>query len=237
RQGFDLSVRVRLGNPERVEEAGHRGVSLRVLRDQRVAITSTSDLSPAGLERLVNDAIELLDLSQPDPCAGPAAPELLAKPPFPHYDRYDPRVARVDADQALRIATLAERAALAFDPRIKLSEGATFARSSGVGVLVLSSGFSGVQRSTYASLSVSPVVEDEGGKKRRGHYWTANRHFDGLENTEFVGQEAARRTLGKLGARKVPTTEAPVVFDPDEARSLLGSFAGCVLGGAIWRKS
>ncbi|MFO7177801.1 MAG: metallopeptidase TldD-related protein [Pseudomonadota bacterium] len=237
RQGFDLSVRVRLGNPERVEEAGHRGVSLRVLRDQRVAITSTSDLSPAGLERLVNDAIELLDLSQPDPCAGPAAPELLAKPPFPDYDLYDPRVARVDADEALRIATLAERAALAFDPRIKLSEGATFARSSGVGVLVLSSGFSGVQRSTYASLSVSPVVEDEGGKKRRGHYWTANRHFDGLENTEFVGQEAARRTLGKLGARKVPTTEAPVVFDPDEARSLLGSFAGCVLGGAIWRKS
>src|SRR5690606_29251070 len=135
RQGFDLSVRVRLGNPERVEEAGHRGVSLRVLRDQRVAITSTSDLSPAGLERLVNDAIELLDLSQPDPCAGPAAPELLAKPPFPDYDLYDPRVARVDADEALRIATLAERAALAFDPRIKLSEGATFARSSGVGVL------------------------------------------------------------------------------------------------------
>ena len=53
----------------------------------------------------------------------------------------------------------------------------------------------------------------------------------------FVGREAARRTLAKLGARKVPTQEAAVVFDPDSARSILGLLAGCITGGAIWRKS
>jgi PmbA protein len=84
---------------------------------------------------------------------------------------------------------------------------------------------------------VAPVVEDGDGKKRRGHYWTASRHQSGLEPAEAVGAEAARRTLRKLGARKVPTTEASIVFDPDVARSLLGAFAGCIMGGAIWRKS
>jgi len=237
RRGFDLSVRVRLGEPELVEEAGHRSVSLRVIRAQRVALSSTSDVSPSGLERLVADAIELAELSEPDEFAGPADPSELSRPPYPDLDLFDPSVGAVTAEEALTIAKLAERVAIESDPRLKLSEGATFSRSTGTSAMVLSGGFSGVQSGSYASLVVSPVAEDEGGKKRRGHYWTAHRHRSGLESPEAVGAEAARRTLAKLSARKVSTTEAPVVFDPDVARSLLGSFASCILGGALWRKA
>lgn len=237
RHGFDLSVRVRLGAPELVEEAGHRGIALRVIRDRRVALSSTSDMSPAGLERLVTDALELAQLTEPDPWAGPADPAELAAPPHPDLDLYDPDVGNIDAAEALRIATLAEKIALDSDPRLKLSEGATLSRTTGVSAMVLSGGFAAAQRDSYASLVVSPVVEDEGGKKRRGHYWTAHRHRSQLEAVEAVGREAARRTLAKLGPRKVATTEAPVVFDPDVARSLIGSFASCILGGALWRKS
>ena len=102
---------------------------------------------------------------------------------------------------------------------------------------MLSSGFTGVTRGSSASLVVVPVALDEGDKRRRGSYWTSCRHFADLESPEEVGAEAARRTLRQLGPRKVPTCEAAVVFSKDEARSLLGTFAGCILGGAIWRKS
>jgi len=237
RRGFDLSVRVRLGKTELVEEAGHRGLSLRVITGQRSALSSTSDLTEAGIARLVADAIELSSLSEPDPFAGPADPSEISRGPFADLDLYDAAVGEIPAEEAIRQAREAEAAALAFDPRITLSEGATFSRSTGVSALVLSSGFSGVTRGSYASLSIAPVTEDEGGKKRRGHYWTASRHRENLESAEFVGQEAARRTLRKLGARKIPTTEAPVVFDPDVSRSLIGSLAGCLVGSAIWRKS
>ena len=237
RGGFELSVRVRLGEPELVEEAGHHSVSLRVLRDQRVAVTGTSDLSEAGLARCVADALELCELSEADPFAGPADPSELAKPPFADLDTFDPSVGSIDAAEAIGRATLAEKAALGHDARLGLSEGATFARSEGVSALVLSTGFEATLRSSYASLSVAPVAQDEGGKKRRGHYWTGARHAAALEDPESVGVEAARRTLAKLGARKISTTEAPVVFDPDVARGLVGSFAGCILGGSIWRKS
>lgn len=235
--GWELSTKVRLGNPELVEEAGHRSVSLRVIRDQRVAMTSTSDLSERGLARCVADAIELAELSEPDPHAGPADPSLLCSPPHPDVDAYDEKVANIDAAEALRRATAAERAALDFDARITLSEGATFSRISSTRALVLSGGFSGVTRGSYASLSVAPVAPDEGDKRRRGSYWTARRHLEDLESAEEVGREAARRTIAKLGARSVPTCEAAVVFDPDVARSLIGAFAGCVVGGSIWRKS
>lgn len=84
--------------------------------------------------------------------------------------------------------------------------------------MVLSSGFRGTYKGSYQSLSVVPIAEDEGGKKRRGHHWTAKRFLDNLDNPKFVGEEAARRTLRKLGARPVATCEVPVVFDPDAAR-------------------
>lgn len=234
---WDLSARVRLGQPELVEEAGQRGVSLRVLRNGRLAMTSTSDLSDGGLERLVTDALELADLCESDPLMGPAPSELIGKPPYPDLDLYDEAVAGIDAKEALERATRAERAALDADSRITLSEGATFSRTSSVRALVLSGGFQAVTRGSYASLSVVPVVEDEGSKKRRGYYWTAKRHLADLEDEVFVGQEATRRTLAKLGARKVPTGTLPIVFDADSARSILGTFAGPILGSSLWRKS
>src|SRR6188474_2960478 len=92
RAGWDLSVRVRLGEPELVEEAGYRSVSLRVIKSQRVAITATSDLSEGGIARAVADAIMLAELSEPDPFAGPADPSELAHPPFPELDLFDPEI-------------------------------------------------------------------------------------------------------------------------------------------------
>ncbi len=235
--GWELSAKVRLGEPELVEEAGSRSIALRVMRDQRVGLTSTSDLTEAGLGRCVADALELLDLTEADPCAGPADPAELVKGPLPELELYDEAISAIDADEALRRAILAEKIALAQDPRLGLSDGATFSRTTNYVAMVLSGGFIGKLRSSYATLVVSPVAEDEGGKKRRGFHWTGGRFLGQLESEEAVGVEAARRTLAKLGARKVATCEAPVVFDPDVARSLVGTLAGCLLGSSIWRKS
>ena len=49
--GWELSVKVRLGETELVQEAGHRGIALRVMKQKRVATSSTSDLTETGLQR------------------------------------------------------------------------------------------------------------------------------------------------------------------------------------------
>jgi PmbA protein len=238
RFGAELSAKVRLGKPELVEEAGHRSLGLRVMKGRQVASTSTSDLSEAGIDRAVTDALELAEISQEDPFAGPADAKLLIDPATaPDLDLYDPKGGELDAAQALVIATQGEDAARAFDPRITNSDGSTFGRNAGGVAVVLSSGFRAAYRGSYQSLSVVPVADDEGGKKRRGFHWTAKRHLAELEPADAVGREAARRTLGKLGARTVSTCEVPVVFDPDSARAILGLLAGSVMGSAIWRKS
>jgi PmbA protein len=238
RSGAELSAKVRLGETELVEEAGHRGAGLRVMKGKQVASTSTSDLTDAGIERFVSDALELVELAQEDPFAGPADPKLLCDPTtLPDLDLYDPAGGSVDAAQAIAIAKRGEAAARAFDARITNSEGGSFGRTAGGGAVVLSSGFRGAYRGSYQSLSVVPVAADEGGKNRRGYHWTAKRFLAELDDAEEVGREAARRTLRKLGARSVATCEVPVVFDPDAARGILGLLAGSVMGSAIWRKS
>lgn len=247
RSGSELSVQVRLGETELVEEAGHRSAGMRVMKDGRVALTSTSDLTESGLERFIADAVELVEIAQEDPFAGPADASLIASGGYPDLELYDPTCGTIDAAQAIELARRGEAAARGADPRITNSDGATFSRTAGAFGMVLSGragpggsregAFRGGYASSYATLSVVPIAEDEGNKKRRGHHWAARRFFADLESPESVGLEAARRTLRKLGARKVPTQEVPVVFDPDAARSILGLVAGVVSGGAVWRKS
>jgi PmbA protein len=236
--GSHLSVKVRLRQPELVEEAGSRALGLRVMLGQRVASTYTSDLSPAGQRLLIEDALELAKLSEPDEFAGPPDRSSLSNlSQWADLDTYDDAVSAISADEALERALDGECAALDFDPRITNSEGASFTRARGVSALVTSGGFCGSDVGTYASIVVTPVADDEGGKKRRGYHWSASRHYAELEPSTAVGEEAARRTVAQLGAKKLPTQELPVVFDKDAARSILSLFAGCVLGGTIWRKS
>ena len=236
RSGSELSTKVRLGEPELVEEAGYRSIGLKVIKDQRVALLSTSDLTKAGLDRFIDDAEELVEVSQEDPFAGPADPELVADDVTIPDDLYDPAIVSIGADTALDWAKRGESSAMQSDERITNSNGSTFTRVTGAFAMVLSGGFSAGYATSYASLVVSPVVEDEDNKKRRGFHWTARRFLADLDPAEEVGEEAARRTLRKLGAKKVPSCEAPVVFDPDSARAILGLMAGCVMGSSIWRK-
>ncbi len=235
RAGQSLSVKVRMGETELVEEAGTQSISVRAMKGRRVATSSTNDLTAAGLRRLVADALELCDLSQEDPFAGLADPSELCAT-WPDLDLYDPACGGVTAAEAVARARKVEDAARE-DARITNSEGATFDRTTGGFVMATSGGFHGGYHGSYASVAVSPVAADKDGKNRTSSYWSARRALANLEDEGAVGREAARRTVALLGARKVPTQEAPVVFEPDAARALLGSFAGCVTGDAVYRRS
>lgn len=236
RGGQDLSVRVRLGETELVEEAGTQSLSVRAFKGKRAATCSTNDLTADGISRLIGDALELCDLSQEDPYAGLADPSELSHS-HPDLGLYDAACGGVTAGEAIERAARCEKAARDFDARITNSEGASFGRTTGGFVMATSGGFRGGYLGSYASVYVSPVAADEGGKNRTAGYWSARRVLAELEDEQAVGREAARRTLALLGSKKVPTQEAAVVFDADAARSLIGTFAGCATGDAIYRRS
>jgi len=240
RDGSELTAKVRLGEPELVQEAGSRALGLRVLRGGRRAVTYTSDLRREALEALCAETVTLAELAEPDEFASPPDPSLLATS-IPELDLYDPHVAEVDAAWALKQAIAGEAAARKHDPRVTNSEGATWSRVLGATAFATSGGFVGGYRGSYASLVVEPLCDDttdpSNPKKRNGYWWTASRFLAELEAAEAVGIEAARRTIATLGSRKVETQECPIVFDPEVARSIVGTVFSVANGSAFWRKS
>jgi PmbA protein len=236
RDGLELSVKVRLGETELLQEAGSRGLGLRVLVGSRQAVTHTSDLRPAELERFVHDSVVLAQLAEPDEMNLPADQKDLATS-VPDLDLYDEAAERIDAAWALDHARRAEKASMDHDKRISNSEGASVDRVVGGFAFANSGGFVGGYRGSYVSLAVEPLAEDEGGKKRKGFWWSGDRFVDRLDDPEAVGREAARRTLDQLGARKVDTQDAPIIFDSESGRSIVGTVFGIANGSAFFRKS
>jgi PmbA protein len=236
RDGAELQVKVRKGEPELVKQAGSRGLGLRVLKDARAATTYTSDFAPAAMHSFAEESVALCRLAEPDPMAALPDREEMARS-LPELDLWDDSVLDLDVTTAIAWATSGEAAALRLDRRVTNSDGASMSRGIGAVAFASSAGFSAAYRGSNVSLVVEPVCDDADGKKRNGYYWSSSRFVSGLLAPEQVGVEAARRTLAKLGARKVATCQVPAVFVPEAARSLLGQFAGLISGGAVWRKS
>ena len=234
REGDEFSTLVRLGAVETLKESGSRGMGLRVFAGQRTASTSTSDFSAAGVEHLVSGAIALARVTSEDPFAGlpedGAFGKLEGDLSLYHEDVYS-----LPTEDRIEYARRAEAAAMAADVRIQNSDGGSFDAATGHKILANSRGFLGEYRSSYCSVSASPIAQDKEGGMQRDYWYSTARRLDRLESPESVGMEAARRTLRRLNGRRVPTQRVPVVFAPEMARSLVGNIFEAANGDSIYR--
>jgi PmbA protein len=231
--GETFSVQVRLGAVDRLTKAREKHLGLRVFVGKRSASTSTSDFSADSLDQLVTETCTLAKAVVEDPVSGlPAADQMAGE--VPDFDLYDPT--RLNTEQQIELAKRVEAAAMSTDERVTNSEGGDFDSSSGRVVLGNSHGFLGEYQSSSFSMSVSPIATDPvTGTMQRDSWYDVRRKFAKLDSPEMVGLEAARRTVRKLGARKVATQRVPVVFDSEVAGSLMGNLCSAVSGYALYK--
>jgi len=234
REGDEFSVNVRMGEVETLKESGSRGLGLRVFLGKRSGSASTSDLTGDGIRQLVEGALALAKVTEEDPFAGlPDAGGFGSTAGDLHL--YFDDVYSLDGAERIEWARRAEAAAMAADPRITNSDGGSFDAATGRKAFANSRGFVGSYRTSYAGVSAAPLAIDANGKMQRDGWWSSARRLKLLESPEAVGAEAARRTLRRLGARRVPTQRVPIIFAPETARTLIGSVFEAASGDAIWR--
>lgn len=233
REGDEFSVNVRMGQVETLKESGSRALGLRVFRGKRSASASTSDLTADGIRQLVDGAMALAKLTEEDPFVGLPEEEFGAITEDLHL--YFEDVYSLAGPERIELARRAEAAALAADKRITNSDGGSFDAATGMKVLANSRGFVGSYRSSYAGVSAAPLAMDANGHMQRDGWWSSARRMQELESPEAVGTEAARRTVRRLGAKRVATQRVPIVFAPEVAHSLIGSVFEAASGDAIWR--
>ncbi|MBD3619292.1 MAG: metalloprotease PmbA [Chromatiales bacterium] len=228
-----LSVTVRLGEVETLEYHKDQGVGITVYFGQRKGSASTSDLSRTSLREAVTAASRIARHTAEDGCAGLADARLMATD-YPDLDLDHPW--EVAAEAAIEIARACEDAARGQDARITNSEGGSVNSFRGTAFYGNSHGFIGGYSATRHSLSCSVIGQQDGAMQRDYWYTVARNHAD-MESPEDVGREAALRTVHRLGSRRLSTRQAPVMFAPDVARSLLGHFVGAIRGSALYRKA
>ena len=141
----------------------------------------------------------------------------------------------VTSEQAAALALECEAAGLNA-PGISNSDGAGFNSGRSTAVYANSHGFFGAERSTHYSLSCSLIAGKEQSMQRDYWYSTALQ-FEGLDPARAIGLKAAERTAARLNPRSVKTGQYPVLFAPELARGLIGSFLGAVSGGNLYRQA
>lgn len=229
-----FEAQVRLGDVETVQNSHQKRLGLRLFFGQRSATTSTSDFSPASLRQLLDDTCALAQAMAADECAGlPGADEVAST--VPDLGLCDDSLQQLPPAERIAMARDAEQAALDYDSRITNSEGGSYDSSQGDVTYINSHGFVGHYRASLASLSVSSIASDDTGSMQSGSWFTAGRRMDSLQAPQALGQEAARRTLRRLDARRVPTQKVPVVFEASVAAGLLNHLFSAVSGSAIYR--
>jgi PmbA protein len=228
-----LSVTVRLGQVESLEYQRDRSLGVTLYAGQRKGSASTSNLSTAAVEETVAKALSIASFTTDDQYAGLPDAERMARR-LPDLDLSHPW--DLEAPAAIELARRCEAAGLASDPRIRNSEGASIATHRKLRVFGNSHGFVGGYPSTSHSISCV-VLGQQQGDMQREYWYTAARDWRSLEDAEEVGRKAARKAVERLGAGRLTTRKAPLLFAPDLARGLIGHFVGAISGAAQYRRS
>ncbi|MFK7887094.1 MAG: metalloprotease PmbA [Gammaproteobacteria bacterium] len=228
-----LSTTVRLGDVETLEYHRDRGLVVTVYFGQSKGSASSADTSNEAVDEAVAKACSIARYTAQDECAGLAPAERMATKiaDLKLMHEWD-----LDVDGMIELAERCERSARDVDQRISNSEGASVTSSTRRRVYGNSHGLVAGFPSSYHSISCSVIASDDDGMQRDYWYTTARDPAD-LKSAEWVGTTAGERTVNRLGARKLSTRTAPVVFPPNMARGLIGHFLGAIQGGAQYRRT
>ncbi len=228
-----LSATARLGDVESLEYTNDRGIGITVYKNMCKGNASTSDISPESVREAVLKACAFATYTAEDKHSGLAEAELMCT------DNRDLDLDHrwpIDSTDAIAMAIACEKTALDFDSRINNSEGATVATSRSARAYGNTHGFIGSYSKSSHSISCV-VLGDKNGDMQRDYYYSTARDPADLESVEYIGETAARRTVNRLGARKIKTTKVPVLFIPELARGFIGHAIGAISGGAQYRRA
>ncbi len=226
-----LSVGVRLGALEEVEREEARDLGLRVFVGKRQATVSGSDLTAASLAKLVDRAVAMARLAPEDPYAGLAPAGMLAKKLDLDLDLFDPSEPTAEALEA--IALEIEDAARAV-PGVTNSEGGSATWGASRWQFATTEGFNAGHRSSSHSAYASVIAGDGDSMERAGEGRQVRWGCD-MPNLHVMGQIAGHDAVAALGAKKIKSTTAAVIFENKIAASFLGPFIGAISGPSVAR--
>lgn len=231
-KGF--TVEAREGDVETVEYHQDKSIDVAVYFGKRTGSASLSDVRPEAIAAAVEAACHIAKFTGEDVASGLADKADLGFN-FPELKLAYPW--HISVEEATKLACDCEREAMAYDERIISAESADVSTIFASNVYANSFGFNGGFSYTRHEKSCVLVAKDDNDDMQRDYSYTVSVDPAQLVDSLVLAKQAGERTVSRLGARRLRTMKAPVIFAAEEARGLLGSFAAAISGGNIYRKS
>ena len=232
-EGTGQTVTVRQGAVETIEYNRDKGIGVTVYIGKQRGHASTTDFSPQAVRDTVDAALSIARFTAADECSGLADEDMLARE-FPDLDLWHPWALPVE--RAIELAKSCEEAGFAVDKRLTNSEGATVSTQGSHFVYGNTHGFLAGYPSSRHGVWCA-LVAGKNDEMQRDDWYETSRDSGALPEPAAVGRRAGERAVRRLAARKIRTTQAPVLFEAPIASSLLGHFVSAVSGGNLYRKS
>lgn len=220
-----------MGELEGMEREEARSVALRAFIGKRQAAASSTDLSTKGLRDLAERTVAMTKAAPEDPYCGLLDARLLARGAAPDLEQSD--TARPTPEQLLELAKRCEAASLAV-PGIGNSGGGGASSETSSFVYATSTGFEGSESATAYSLGTQPIAEDDEDMER-DYEWRTKRFFADLPSAEEIGRIAGERTARRLGAKKLNSQKAAVIFENRLAGRIISPVFSAISGASVAR--
>jgi PmbA protein len=230
-----LSIELRNGTVEKVQENVSRSLSLRLWVDGRFTAHSTTDLTPARLEEFVEQAVALTRALEPDPDRLITDPKLYEGRPTADLELVDANLSGRTLEQRISDCERMNEKARTSDRVISASSSAYDGHYRSAAAS--SNGFADAYEATYVGLSTDVTLRDEGDKRPEAGMYMTSRHAGDLLDAEQIGQLALERATVRLGTRKGPTLATTMVVDRLAAARLIGELLGPANGYSLQQNS
>ncbi|HIE18841.1 TPA: TldD/PmbA family protein [Candidatus Bathyarchaeota archaeon] len=193
------------------------GIGIRVIKDKKLGFAFTSTLNRQVVQETCRDAFKLAGVlpenpdwvSLPLPKKIPSVPEGL----------YDEELASLTPDETLGMVIEGYDAVKRVDPRVSIDDGKLSIFSTEVAISN-SHGISLEGKGTAISFFLVCIAREGGETSSFAYEYEVSRTLRGF-STEKVGELAANKALGSLGAKKVEPFKGEVLLSPDVAAEVL----------------
>jgi PmbA protein len=224
------SIEVKEQQIECFTTAQTKGLALRILTDNRMGFSYTTEFTKESVEQVISRALTSASYAAPDECNG--FPSITG--PLPELDLFDGVGYALPKEAKIEKLKLIEREARSYDKRITKIRKASYHEQMVKKHLINSCGVNLAHRNTLFSASIV-VVAEEKKDSQTGWDFAFSRHYQDLE-TDSIGSAASSEALALLGAQSSPSLRGPVVLDSGVSYQFLAMLAPSFLAESVHKK-
>jgi len=231
----DIEIEYREKKLEKLKESKSNYLSLDIYARNKYSAHFTNDLKKESLGKFIEEAVAMTKYLTEDQYRALPDPKYYKGQKDIELQLRDDKYESLKSENRVKMAEEIEQVVMAQSDQV-ISCTAAVGDTLSEGVKVHSNGFEGaVEKTSYYAGAEVTVRDGESGRPQ-DYCYRSVRFLKDINDLEFIGKEAVRRALAKVGQTKMPSGVYDMLIENRAASRLLYYLQGAMTGSALQQK-